>query len=108
MLCISYCSTYRAPELIFGATECASSIEIWCAGCILAELLCGQPFFLGENAVDKLAENIKFVGVLYNSPRQPPSLVPEGFEEGGSPRGYVSDNGHFINSDSAVENPWLM
>ncbi|KAK4799122.1 hypothetical protein SAY86_024487 [Trapa natans] len=41
---ISYiCSRYyRAPELIFGATEYTTSIDIWSAGCILAELLLGQ------------------------------------------------------------------
>jgi serine/threonine protein kinase len=41
---ISYiCSRYyRAPELIFGATEYTTSIDIWSSGCILAELLLGQ------------------------------------------------------------------
>lgn len=33
---------YRAPELIFGATEYTTSIDIWSAGCVLAELLLGQ------------------------------------------------------------------
>ncbi|OMO52456.1 Major sperm protein [Corchorus olitorius] len=35
--------------------------------------------------------------VIYVSPPQPPSPVPEGSEEGSSPRGSVSDNGH-VNS----------
>lgn len=41
---ISYiCSRYyRAPELIFGAIEYTTSIDIWSAGCVLAELLLGQ------------------------------------------------------------------
>ncbi|URD94860.1 shaggy-related protein kinase [Musa troglodytarum] len=41
---ISYiCSRYyRAPELIFGATEYTASIDIWSVGCVLAELLLGQ------------------------------------------------------------------
>jgi serine/threonine protein kinase len=45
---ISYiCSRYyRAPELIFGATEYSTSIDIWSAGCVLAELLLGQVGFL--------------------------------------------------------------
>ncbi|KAL3032107.1 hypothetical protein AAZX31_02G065600 [Glycine max] len=30
---------YRAPELMFGATEYTTSIDIWSAGCVLAELL---------------------------------------------------------------------
>ncbi|KAJ8437569.1 hypothetical protein Cgig2_028812 [Carnegiea gigantea] len=61
---ISYiCSRfYRAPELIFGATEYTNSIDIWSAGCVLAELLLGQPLFPGENAVDQLVEIIKVLG----------------------------------------------
>lgn len=44
---ISYiCSRYyRAPELIFGATEYTTAIDIWSGGCVLAELLLGQPLF---------------------------------------------------------------
>ncbi|TVU16997.1 hypothetical protein EJB05_33003 [Eragrostis curvula] len=61
---ISYiCSRYyRAPELIFGATEYNTSIDIWSAGCVLAELLLGQPLFPGESAVDQLVEIIKVLG----------------------------------------------
>ncbi|KAH7434109.1 hypothetical protein KP509_06G000400 [Ceratopteris richardii] len=41
---ISYiCSRYyRAPELIFGAVDYTSAIDIWSAGCVIAELLLGQ------------------------------------------------------------------
>ncbi|PKU72653.1 Shaggy-related protein kinase iota [Dendrobium catenatum] len=61
---ISYiCSRYyRAPELIFGAVEYTSSIDIWSAGCVLAELLLGQPLFPGGSAVDQLVEIIKVLG----------------------------------------------
>lgn len=61
---ISYiCSRYyRAPELIFGATEYTTAIDIWSAGCVLAELLIGQPLFPGESGVDQLVEIIKVLG----------------------------------------------
>ncbi|XP_075083742.1 shaggy-related protein kinase epsilon-like isoform X1 [Nicotiana tabacum] len=61
---ISYiCSRYyRAPELIFGATEYTNAIDIWSAGCVFAELLLGQPLFPGESGVDQLAEIIKILG----------------------------------------------
>ncbi|KAI3827686.1 hypothetical protein L1987_01769 [Smallanthus sonchifolius] len=37
------CSRYnRAHELIFGATEYPTAIDIWSGGCVLAELLLGQ------------------------------------------------------------------
>jgi serine/threonine protein kinase len=61
---ISYiCSRYyRAPELIFGATEYTTAIDVWSAGCVLAELLLGQPVFPGDSGVDQLVEIIKVLG----------------------------------------------
>ncbi|GLT33901.1 hypothetical protein SLA2020_084540 [Shorea laevis] len=53
---------YRAPELIFGATEYTAAIDIWSAGCVLGELLLGQPLFPGESGVDQLVEIIKVLG----------------------------------------------
>ena len=53
---ISYiCSRYyRAPELIFGATDYTPAIDVWSVGCVIAELLLGQPLFPGESGVDQL------------------------------------------------------
>ncbi len=61
---VSYiCSRYyRAPELIFGATDYTVNIDIWSAGCVLAELLLGQPIFPGDSGVDQLVEIIKVLG----------------------------------------------
>ncbi|ONL99334.1 Shaggy-related protein kinase theta [Zea mays] len=69
---ISYiCSRYyRAPELIFGATEYTTAIDIWSVGCVVAELLIGQPLFPGESGVDQLVEIIKLFGK-----RMPPEAV---------------------------------
>ena len=53
---------YRAPELIFGATDYTFSIDMWSAGCVLAEFLVGQPIFPGESGVDQLVEIIKVLG----------------------------------------------
>ena len=61
---ISYiCSRYyRAPELIFGATEYTTAIDIWSLGCVLANLLLSQALFPGESGVDQLVEIIKVLG----------------------------------------------
>jgi glycogen synthase kinase 3 beta len=53
---------YRAPELIFGASCYTSSIDIWSAGCVMGELLLGQPLFPGESGIDQLVEIIKVLG----------------------------------------------
>lgn len=61
---VSYiCSRYyRAPELIFGATNYTLSIDTWSTGCVMAELILGQPFFPGESGIDQLVEIIKILG----------------------------------------------
>lgn len=61
---VSYiCSRYyRAPELIFGAAEYSIKIDIWSAGCVMGELLLGQPLFPGESGIDQLVEIIKVLG----------------------------------------------
>ncbi|TPX35751.1 hypothetical protein SmJEL517_g01932 [Synchytrium microbalum] len=61
---VSYiCSRYyRAPELIFGSTSYNVSIDVWSTGCVMAELMLGQPLFPGETGVDQLVEIIKVLG----------------------------------------------
>lgn len=65
---VSYiCSRYyRAPELIFGATNYTTAIDIWSQGCVGAELLLGQPLFPGDSGVDQLVEIIKVLGTPTN------------------------------------------
>ena len=41
---------YRAPELIFGNSKYGYSIDIWSAGCVIAELINGEPIIRGANA----------------------------------------------------------
>jgi len=61
---ISYiCSRYyRAPELIFGASNYTPAIDLWSVGCVFAELLLGKPLFPGESGIDQLVEIIKILG----------------------------------------------
>ncbi|KAM7261150.1 hypothetical protein ACFE04_026625 [Oxalis oulophora] len=61
---ISYiCSRYyRAPELIFGATEYTTAIDMWSAGCVLAELLLGQIFHkkMPQEALDLVSRLLQY------------------------------------------------
>lgn len=62
---ISYiCSRfYRAPELIYGATKYSMAVDIWSAGCVMAEGILGRPIFAGKNSADQLVEIIKVLGL---------------------------------------------
>ena len=61
---ISYiCSRYyRAPELIFGATHYTTAVDVWSYGCVVAEMIVGQPFFQGETASDQIGRIMKILG----------------------------------------------
>jgi glycogen synthase kinase 3 beta len=61
---VSYiCSRYyRAPELLFGAVEYSSGLDVWSAGCVFAEMMLGSPLFPGSNSVEQLVEIVKVLG----------------------------------------------
>lgn len=77
---VSYiCSRYyRAPELIFGATNYTTKIDVWSAGCVIAELILGQPLFPGESGIDQLVEIIKVLGTP--TPQDISKMNPEYME----------------------------
>lgn len=53
---------YRAPELLLGATHYGVGIDLWSAGCILAELLAGKPIMPGRTEVEQLHKIFKLCG----------------------------------------------
>ena len=42
---------YRAPEILLGCRLYTTAIDIWSAGCVLAELVLGTPLFQGDSEV---------------------------------------------------------
>lgn len=53
---------YRAPELLFGAKQYGTCIDMWAVGCILAELLLRVPLFPGESDLDQLTKIFSVFG----------------------------------------------
>jgi hypothetical protein len=45
---------YRPPELLFGATRYGPAVDMWAAGCVLAELMLRKPWFAGSCDMDQL------------------------------------------------------
>lgn len=54
---------YRPPELLLGATTYSQAIDIWAAGCILAELLSGQPLVNGKTEEEQITLLVDCIGV---------------------------------------------
>lgn len=53
---------YRPPELLLGATEYGTAIDIWSVGCILGELFAGRPILPGRTEVEQLHKIFKLCG----------------------------------------------
>ncbi|CAF1599128.1 unnamed protein product, partial [Didymodactylos carnosus] len=54
---------YRPPDVLFASKIYTTSIDIWSAGCIFAELANGgKPLFPGENVDDQLRRIFKVTG----------------------------------------------
>ncbi|XP_014785734.1 cyclin-dependent-like kinase 5 isoform X2 [Octopus bimaculoides] len=54
---------YRPPDVLFGAKLYSTSIDMWSAGCIFAELAnAGRPLFPGNDVDDQLKRIFKLLG----------------------------------------------
>lgn len=53
---------YRPPELLLGATHYGVGVDLWSAGCILAELFAGKPILRGRTEVEQLHKIFKLCG----------------------------------------------
>ncbi|KAJ4831468.1 hypothetical protein Tsubulata_015219 [Turnera subulata] len=53
---------YRAPELLLGATDYGVGIDLWSAGCLLAEMFAGRPILPGRTEVEQLHRIFKLCG----------------------------------------------
>lgn len=53
---------YRAPELLLGAKQYSTAIDMWSLGCIMAELLAKEPLFNGKSEIDQLDKIFRALG----------------------------------------------
>ncbi|OXB55316.1 hypothetical protein ASZ78_003601, partial [Callipepla squamata] len=75
---------YRPPDVLLGATDYSSDLDIWSAGCVFIEMIQGQPMFAGTSSAPEQLEKIwTALGVptedtwpgLSKLPRYKPELV---------------------------------
>lgn len=53
---------YRAPDVLLGSRTYNTSIDIWSAGCIMAEMFTGRPLFPGTTNEDQLLKIFRLMG----------------------------------------------
>ncbi|XP_047071027.1 cyclin-dependent kinase G-2-like isoform X1 [Lolium rigidum] len=128
---------YRAPELLLGAKEYSTAIDMWSVGCIMAELLAKEPLFNGKTEfeqLDKIFRTLgtpnekiwpgyaKLPGVKVNFVKQPYNRLREKFPAASfsGTRPNLSEAGFDllnklltydpekrISADAALQHPWF-
>nr|XP_008111287.1 PREDICTED: cyclin-dependent kinase-like 2 [Anolis carolinensis] len=55
---------YRAPELLVGDIKYGKAVDVWAIGCLVTEMLTGEPLFPGDSDIDQLYHIMKSMGNL--------------------------------------------
>jgi len=53
---------YRAPEILLGSPNYTKGVDMWSIGCILGELLGGQPLFPGSSTMNQIEKIMEVTG----------------------------------------------
>lgn len=53
---------YRAPEILLGAQEYSTPVDIWSVGCVMAELFLGKPIFPGDSEISMIFKITEILG----------------------------------------------
>lgn len=53
---------YRAPEILLGAKQYATPVDIWSIACIFVEMATGRPLFPGDSEIDELFRIFRVLG----------------------------------------------
>lgn len=61
------CASFSCISLLLPFGDLPFPLDVWSAGCVLAELLLGQPIFPGDSGVDQLVEIIKVMAGVTHS-----------------------------------------
>jgi cyclin-dependent kinase 2 len=51
---------YKAPEILLGARQYSTPVDVWSVGCIFAEMVKQKPLFPGDSEIDELFKIFRF------------------------------------------------
>ncbi|CAO3646479.1 serine/threonine-protein kinase pef1 [Cunninghamella echinulata] len=68
---------YRAPDVLLGSRMYSTSIDIWSAGCIMAEMYTGRPLYPGTTNEDQLQKIFRMMGTPTEQTWPNVSQLPE-------------------------------
>eukprot|EP00300_Choanocystis_sp_HF-7_P015286 c18999_g2_i1.p1 GENE.c18999_g2_i1~~c18999_g2_i1.p1 ORF type:complete len:601 (+),score=117.53 c18999_g2_i1:57-1805(+) len=53
---------YRSPELLLGSKSYTQAVDLWAAGCLMAEMFRGKPIFQGSSTIEQLRAIVLVLG----------------------------------------------
>jgi len=53
---------YRAPEILLGAKQYSTPVDVWSIGCIMAEMITKRALFPGDSEIDELFRIFRTLG----------------------------------------------
>eukprot|EP00052_Salpingoeca_macrocollata_P019396 m.160916 g.160916 ORF g.160916 m.160916 type:complete len:83 (+) comp20952_c2_seq4:31-279(+) len=53
---------YRAPELLVGDLAYGRPVDVWAVGCLMFEMLSGEPLFPGSSDLDQIYHIVRCLG----------------------------------------------
>ncbi|NXX17077.1 CDK5 kinase, partial [Podargus strigoides] len=101
---------YRPPDVLFGAKLYSTSIDMWSAGCIFAELAnAGRPLFPGNDVDDQLKRIFRYPLVRWERGCPPSGAGGGGFCPGwGGDRNLLKCNPvQRISAEEALQHPYF-
>jgi mitogen-activated protein kinase 15 len=54
---------YRSPEMLLGSDMYDWATDVWSVGCILAELIIGEPLLMGGSNIEQLEKILELTGI---------------------------------------------
>ena len=58
---------YRCPEILLGAKQYSTGVDLWSIGCIMAEMAQRRPLFTGDSEIDQIFKIFKVLGTPNDS-----------------------------------------
>ena len=68
---------YRAPEILLGAKQYNTTVDVWSIGCIFAEMASKKPLFAGDSEIDEVFKIFRLHGTPTEETYPGVSLLPE-------------------------------
>ena len=53
---------YSPPEIVLAWTRCNETLDMWSAGCVVMEMITGDPLFASTDVIDHMRRVFKFAG----------------------------------------------